>query len=248
MIRLGLMFLVVAGSLHGQSKDELSPVQAQALIQEWVKTERLLSEEVQDWEAQRENLNDLLELYEKEISLLTEESKAAGESVEAEDKERVRLKSEVEARRAERAVWSKQVVKLSERMLNLSRLFPEPLQEMVGEDLAVLAGVKDEKQLREGLVAVVSVLKQAGNFNRVVTVKEQVSVSEGKSRMMKVMYLGLGYAYYVSGDVGGVGRYDGKKWVWEERDGMASKVSKALAIFNGTAQPELVELPVEVAQ
>lgn len=242
---------VLSGVCFGQDEaaKKLSPVQAQALIQEWVKAERLASQEMRDWESQRVAMNDLLGLYAKEAEMLGEEAGKMGAVLETEDEDRVKLKAEVKTMRSERRALAKKVEGDAKRMLEISKRFPAPLHDEIAEALGTLDTVSGEKEVRDGLVALVTILKKAARFNRVVTVDEQMDVTaDGKQRLLKVIYLGLGRAYYLSGDVGGVGVPGEDGWVWTERDGIAPRVREAFAIFNKTAQPGLVELPVEVAQ
>lgn len=232
--------------LSGVNAEEakMSPAQARALIEQWVTTERLISEEQNDWEVEQARLQELIELYKAEIELLSEEVKKAGETTQDADAEQVKMKGELETFQAERRAFQKRTKQQAARLVALSKRFPQPLRMQLREKLSVLESGGKSRDL---LLAMLDVLQQTGTFNRIVTVsEEQQQLEDGEKRQLRVLYMGLGQAYFVSGKKAGIGKPGADGWVWTERDGLAPSVKRAIAVFEKTAQVGLVELPVEV--
>lgn len=251
MLRSTLIICLSLSALgHGQEKQEeetISPAAARAMIQEWVQTERMISEEKEGWEIEREQLNDLINLYETELGLLKAEVEKAGESHVELDKEKATLESEVKQMRAERRKLANKVVELSARMVKISNNFPQPLKDLVSADIDTLSLVQGETEMRDGVVALSNVLKQAGRFNRAVTYSEEMQQVEGDGqRQLQVIYMGLGRAYFLSGKKAGIGTPSADGWKWSEREDISKQVTNVIRIFKKTAQPGLVKLPVEV--
>lgn len=242
--------LSLATLVHGQEvqkEEAISPAAARALIQEWVQTERMITEEREGWVIEREQLNDLIKLYEAEVNLLKAEVEKAGESHQELDKEKAALEADVKLMRADRRKLASKVVELSARMVKISNNFPKPLKDLVAADLDQLAKVEGESDMRDGVVSLSNVLKQAGRFNRVVTYSEEMQEVEGSGkRQLQVIYIGLGRAYFLSGKTAGIGTPSGSGWKWTEREDIHKQVSSVIKIFKKTAQPGLVKLPVEV--
>ncbi|WP_159434884.1 DUF3450 family protein [Rubritalea squalenifaciens] len=241
--------MALSGSVLGQEAgaDKLTPSEARALIQQWVQTERMITEEKADWKIEREQLNDLIKLYETEMALLKDEVEKAGESHVELDKEKATLESEVKQMRADRRKLGLKVRDISKRMLEVSARFPKPLKDLLSADLYTLESVEDETQMRDGVVALANILKEAGRFNRAVYFSEEMqALEDGEKRQLQVLYLGLGRAYFVSGDKAGVGMPGADGWQWSIREGIDNRVKTTIRVFKKSSQAGLVKLPVEV--
>ena len=92
-ITLGILPMV--SSLFAQESKKIDPTASRELIRQWVQTERLVSEEKNTWKVEKQNMQDLLDLYQKELTLLNEEITKAGSSAELEDERKGKLESEL---------------------------------------------------------------------------------------------------------------------------------------------------------
>lgn len=235
-----------AGVAQSEEQGALSPAQARVLIQEWMKTERLISEEKKDWAIKQENLQQLIKLYQTEVALIREELDAAGEATKNFDEQTEALKLRVAEFKQERRKLAEKVEQQRQRLITISASFPVPLLKQIETSLLDLKSA--DVELRETVIAMLNVVKTSAQFNRVVTYSEEMqTVGEtGEKRQLRVLYLGLGRAYFLSGETAGVGTPAKGGWKWAVDDSLEPTMAKAIAVYEKTARPELVNLPVEV--
>jgi Protein of unknown function (DUF3450) len=73
------------------------------------------------------------------------------------------------------------------------------------------------------------------------------TLADGKPAEVKVIYVGLAQAYYVSASgEAGIGRPSPEGWQWEPSKAIADDVSNALEILQGKQSPAFVPLPVKL--
>ena len=66
---------------HAQTSEASEKADAtREYIKQWVETERIISEESINWKSDQEHMQTLLNVYQKELSLLNEELEKAGSS------------------------------------------------------------------------------------------------------------------------------------------------------------------------
>jgi len=223
---------------------------ARELVRQWVETERLISREAADWDEARERMTRLLGLHAVELERLNEFLGQAGASADGYLQEKDALGAELTGLRNQRAGLARQLEALRPRMVALGERLPQPLQlELAAslEQLAVLDAVEETQGL---LQAMASVVAAAAKFDRAVTVADEVHAIGGVDRQVEVMYLGLSRAFFVSGDgrVAGVGVPAAGGWQFTVRDGLGAQVRRALEVTREDGRPELVTLPVGVAE
>jgi hypothetical protein len=109
----------------------------------------------------------------------------------------------------------------------------------------------DPETTRLGLATryqnLIGVLTAMGNFNSEVTVTTEVRDLGGAEAMeVKVVYFGLGQAYFCNRDatVGGVGVPSAEGWIWERRDEIAEAVSITIARYMNDIPAAYEALPV----
>lgn len=232
------------GLIHASDPEEkISPSQARAMVGEWVQLEKLISEEQNNWERQQAAMRDLIELYETEIELINEELEAAGDSTHELDDKAEKLKEQTTTYRKQREVIELECLNQSKRFVALSSSFPQPLQEQIKREISIIED--SESTLRERSIALLDALKAAGQFNRTMTYTDLEQVVEGAERQLRVLYLGLGQAFYVSGDNAGIGKPVNGSWQWQEIPNSKASIVKAIAVYQKTARPELIKLPLE---
>lgn len=219
-------------------------IRSKFLVEEWVKVERSVSREAHDWTKKRATLNKLMALYQVELEQIKEELDAAGESLVNFDKEALELKRVSTELKVERQKVDDKTKEQCERLLGLMAFFPRPLLDQVAGDKMVIQS--QDSQLRERVLGMLNVLKAAGKFNQSVTYADETILIGGMERQVKVLYLGFGIAYYMSGDLAGVGMPAKGGWQWRPEDDIQPAVSKAIAVYQKITRPELVSLPVEV--
>jgi len=220
-------------------------VELRATIGKIVDTQALASRELGDWESRKEEMAALLELQQRELSLLSEELEFAGNSAAGFDERKRAAEEDLEALKKARRVVKEVVAGARPRMAALVKRLPEPLLEETKNERLVLEEWTVDREARDGLQAILGILSKAETFNRRFTRSE--AVRDG--REVEVIYLGLGCAYYAdrSGNAGvGIPGADG--WEWTSRPELSEELRKVFDQLDRKRPPELVELPVQIQQ
>lgn len=241
--------LSVAGLYAQQEKTVSDPAQTRELIRQWVKTERLVSEEKTGWQVEKKRMQSLLEVYQKELKLLNEELEKTGGSAELIDKDKEKLEAQLKEYRVAQRLLADTMARLLPRLRGMVASFPKPLQDELSADIDALNAPSALGQPRDVLRSAISLLSTAGRFNRSVTVAEETrALPDGKKISVDVLYLGLARAFYTarSGDVAGVGAPHEDGWKWESKPGIAGNVRQAIAVYRKDKQPQLLKLPVAI--
>ena len=139
------------------------------------------------------------------------------------------------------------------RMQKLVGRFPAPLVEELGSDIDLISSPQALDKPRDVLKSIIAILNAAGSFNRTLTLAEENrTLANGKKITVSVLYLGLCRAYYAA-DVGplagtGMPAATGATggWLWAEDGDIADQVRKTISVHKKSAQPQLVELPVQL--
>ena len=95
---------------------------------------------------------------------------------------------------------------------------------------------------------VIGILNALNKANGEVTINFEVhELAGGKPCEVKVIYVGLAQAYYVSsGGDAGIGQPTEDGWKWEPKKEIAGDVLRALEILQGKQSPAFVPLPVRM--
>ena len=253
MNRLSLICLLIIPITHfavaQESEPQIDPVASKELIRQWVQTERLLSEEKNSWLVEKKRMQDLLDLYQKELTLLSEEIEKAGASAGLVDENKEKYESGLKQYRAAQAVLSDTMARLLPRMKAIIKRLPKPLRDEVEADVDLLQQENTLEKPRDVLKSMIAVLTAAGRFNRSITVAEETrDLPDGKKMTTDVLYLGLCRAYYTtsSGNTAGIGVPGKGTWQWTPQPDLADDILKAIAVYKKDQQPQLIKLPVQI--
>ncbi|MBK1830492.1 DUF3450 family protein [Verrucomicrobiaceae bacterium R5-34] len=241
----------MAGSAVAQEKSVTpDPAAHRELIRQWVQTERLLSEEKNDWQVEKQRMQDLLDLYQKELKLLNEEIEKAGSSAGLVDSRKSKLESELKEFRDAQRLMADTMARLLPRIKSIIQRLPAPLQDELAADIDFLTSAEAMGKPRDVLKSMLSVLSGAGQFNRTITLGEETrTLQSGQKMTVDVLYLGLARAYFAttSGETAGIGQPGKEGWVWQDQADLADDIRQAIAVYRKDKQPQLIKLPVGVS-
>ena len=220
-------------------------------LEKWMETQRLISKEKQDWRQDRVMLESRIELLEREIDNVEEKiastEKEIGETSEKRDELRAdneRLKEAVSVLRARVADMEKRTKALLEQLPETYRAKVETLAARLPDQPK-----NTDLSLSKRFQNVIGVLNELNKANSQVTVESEVrDLPDGRSREVRVLYLGLGHAYYVGGDgsIAGYGTAGADGWRWKTANAAAPAISEAIAIVENEKVARFVQLPLEV--
>ena len=250
---------------NNKAEQEVNPSNSRELIRQWVQTERIISEEKTTWQVEKQQMQDLLEIYQQELKLLNEELNLAGSSADLIDENKEKLESGLAQYREAKQILRSSMASLVPRMQKLVGRFPAPLVEELGSDIDLIRSSQALDKPRDVLKSIIAILNAAGSFNRTLTLAEETrTLANGKKITVSVLYLGLCRAYYAAdvGPLAGTGvpaataatadtaataaTAAAGGWLWTEDGGIADQVRRTIAVHKKSAQPQLVELPVQL--
>ena len=243
---LGAGLLLGLGTLSGNPLEE-----SVNILDEWVKTERLISKEAAQWEADKASLESLISVYGQEIETLERIIEDAENDTSAAEARRAEL---LEQDKAVKDIENEAIVSLVQaerRVKDLEAVLPPPLKDELTPLFNNIPDNPDETKLSiaQRIQPVVAILTQIQKFNQVVTLVEDFREFEaGRTVQTETVYFGLGAAYYVDqgNQHAGIGVPGKDGWEWKEDLSLTSSIRNFVDIYRGAQQARYIELPVEV--
>lgn len=104
----------------------------------------------------------------------------------------------------------------------------------------------------ERMLYVTTILNRCEQFNKAISYGDEAVTLPGEAdrKLLNVIYWGLGAGYALDLVTGKayVGRPGTTAWTWQENDGAAKALTTVIAINQEKADPNFVELPVQLAR
>jgi hypothetical protein len=224
-----------------------------SLLDKWVEVEKTLTKEKYDWDVQKQGLQDVISVYEKELEMLDVKIADAQEFTSAADSKKSGLLEEQEKFREMEASLKLIVAKQEGYLKRLIKVLPTPLKMEISPLVQRIPADQENTtlSLSQRLQSIVGILTQIDKFNTTVeVVPEQREFDSGSLIQVKTIYFGLGAAYYSdsSGVHSGYGRPSASEgWDWVEDSIISEKVLKLIAMYEGgTTEIEFLPLPVKI--
>ena len=243
-----LLMLIPSLSSAAELLDE-----TKALVQEWVRTEQLISQENRQWREEKSSIEDLLSILEAEQRVLNEQISLAQETATRADEERAALVEQLSAYQAISGELEDRVSEYERQLMVLQPRLPGALQRELAPRFSRIEN-PDQANLRslsERVQIITSLLAEIGAFDStVVLTTEIIPVAETGDIEARVMYLGLSRAYFVNGNGSGagVGIPGAAGWQWQQINELAAEISEAMDVYESRVSPQLVELPIQVSR
>ncbi len=237
---------VTGGSLWAAEPAALDTVEKSAA--DWLKVRAETSRLETDWSTQRPLLESMARgLAERAQSLESRRDLLMAKT--AKDREE---QAQAEAANALVTETLKnteaQLQVLTKSLLELRRRLPPRLSSALEVSFKSLKA--PELTVGERMHLAVTVLNRCLQFNRGVTVEDEILTFDGTSgaKEAEVVYWGLSNAYALDRPAGkvwlGVPATEG--WRWEPMSDGVEKVEKLIAIYRGKAEPEFVQIPARI--
>lgn len=222
-----------------------------AIIEKWVETRRIISQEKHDFQLAKEMLSERIELVKREISTLRGKIDETKKNITDADQKRGELLEENDKLKDASLSLNSTINKLESETKKLLKRLPDPIKERVKPLSQRIPEKPDETKLSLGerFQNVVGVLNEVNKFNREITLTSEVrDLPDGTSTEVTALYIGIGQGYYVngSGTVAGIGTSSPDGWVWSPANDAGEEISKAIAILKNEAPASFVKLPLEI--
>jgi FtsZ-binding cell division protein ZapB len=221
------------------------------MLEKWVETQRIISEEKRDLALAKEMLTERIDLVQREIETLRAKIEEAKKSIAEADKKRTELVRENEKLKEAAASLSSSLVHLEERAKQLLQRLPEALRDRVAPLSQSLPETPEETKLSlsERFQNVVGIVNEVNKFNGEISMRNEVrTLPDGTSAEVTALYLGIGQAYYTgaNGTIAGVGTASDEGWVWRAANDAASRIAQTIAILKNEEVASFVQVPIEI--
>ncbi len=225
--------------------------ETRALLDEWVETNQLISEEEQDWRIEESILNETRTLLNNQLNRLRENIEELKSSATAADEERSKLAEEREELKAAADVVISKIISLEAKTKKLLPLLPEPLTERINPLIRRLPKDPENAKaaLGERVQNIVGILSQANKFNNTITLTSETrKVKENKEVQVYTLYWGLAMAYYVdaSGDYAGISYPTASGWQTSLIEGSGPQIKQLISVYEGDGEIQFVEIPAQI--
>ncbi len=232
--------------------DEAKIDEPRTNIEKWVEARQLLSKEASDWREQHETMTFRVNLLKEEIEALEKQIEDSRKDVSLADAKRSEMKAEENRLRAAVKVVQDIVPRYEQIILNLSRVFPQPLLERTKSLLAQIPKDPQNTTLStsDRIILILGILNEVDKFNGNITVASELrEIDTGDTVEVKTLYLGLAQAYFVDSNqqYAKSGSLVGGEWVWVEQNDHAHDIWTAIAMYENVIKPALfINLPVTI--
>jgi hypothetical protein len=250
-----LILLTLATTSPGQNAPISPTEELRTTLREWVETMRKAQQEENDWQRDREVLENYREGLQQEVATLKEKLAEAKTRKEGADRESLEQSAERDRYAAARQDLSATVRKLEESLAAKLPLLPRTLAEEpkvaqgvddLRRDLELPADKRDDGVAKR-LMNVIQLLTEAEKFQTTAHLRTELHTnSQGREFNMQVLYFGLACAYAVNedGSFALVGRPSAEGWRFEERPELAGEIRRIVAATTGDADASFVSLPL----
>lgn len=218
-------------------------------IRKWVEVKSITSKERAEWEIEKSYLNDLALLLEAEKSTLQGQLASISSTRTKADKERLDLLSEKGEIEKSHTIIAETVTGYIHQLKTLSSFLPAPLKEKSSAYFA-LALRSESESLEDTINNLIKMVYEIEQFDNKVNLGNKaltLSINgEEVQREVKVMFIGLGQAFYVdyNANLAGYGYPTTQGWVWVENNALKEKVNAAVNLYLGRKNPSLIEMPI----
>ena len=251
--RFRLSIISLAGTLTALA----APLNASLLdntttaLEEWVETERMISQTKAEWETEMASMKNLISIYTKEIASLAAVIEDAEKDTSAAERRRSELLQRDETVKSVEAKLVQQIAGIELNLKSLEALLPPPLQEELSPFFKNLPEdpATSKVPIGQRIQPIVVILTQVQKFNQVVTVIEGFREFEaGSTVQTEMVYFGLGVAFYVdqANEHAGYSVPGPDGWNWTDDNALAGTIRSFIDIYRGTQQARYIEIPVSV--
>jgi hypothetical protein len=216
----------------------------------WIETQQILSKERNEWQQGREVLAGRVELLRKEVTTLQERIATAEASLAASNAKRDALLATDAELQGISAQMAAAVALLEADVRRLARSLPEPLAAKLQPLYQRIPDdpTQTKVSVAERFQSVLGIVNAANQAHTELDVQYEVrTLAGGAPTEVRVLYVGLAQAYYVSASgEAGIGHPTPDGWTWESSKAISADVLTSLDILAGKHSPAFVPLPVTI--
>ncbi|MDF7823132.1 DUF3450 family protein [Pontiellaceae bacterium B12227] len=243
-----LIILAISGVAIRAQAQELD--QTKEALSKWVETRKLVSEEKQKWELEREILGDRIDLVRNERDTLNSKIHETQSLITDADGKREDLVKEKDALKNASATLVNRIYTLEREVLALLPTLPDPVQDRIKPlTQRIPKEQKTDLSLSERYQNVIGIINDLNKGAGEITVISEVKkLSDGSTAEVQTMYIGYatGYSCNNNGDVAFVGAPASNGWKWEQNNAIAQTVADSISILKNEKIAAFMPLPVSI--
>lgn len=248
-ILYGMAALIAGTTLQAQNQAAVQKEieQARQVIESYVNTRQSISKAQSEWESYQELTNRRIALYEDEIAELEETIQEAEEETTSAERRIASIRDDIQVLRSATNIVSTSLPVLEQKVRELYLYFPTPLRDKVTSIVQKMGS--QGMQTSDRMALVIGVLNEVDKFNSSFTHLRDELREDNQTKLVDVLYLGMGIGYYADNDgtIGGMLVPAEKEWEWVQKDELAPMIHQAILYYLGEVKPAMmVELPVEI--
>lgn len=241
---------------EGGAREEIGL--AREALKQHYELQKQIGQEEADWRLSRDILRSRIEAAKAQVEALKADiSEQELKTTEA-DEARLKLVKELEDLDALHAAQVRRIREIEHRIRRVIGLAPgiDALDERIRDKVDRLPDPgADESDiaipLSERYLNILAISKFIGEFHRGVTVATETRrLAEGREVEVRVLYLGLGQAFFAGGSesdpVAGFGYPTEYGWQWSEKPDAAEEIRALIDIYEGKAVARFVMVPAEI--
>jgi septal ring factor EnvC (AmiA/AmiB activator) len=226
--------------------------EARNVLEEYVETRQIISEERSNWKTEEAILTDTVSLLSSELERIEEQIATLETSATVADEERQTLTLQRDELKAGSDAVIGNIGDLETQLKGIIKRLPDPLTSTIQPLVRRLPDDPNNTKLSLGerVQNVVGILSQADKFNNTMTLtSETQELDNGKLVQVSTLYWGSAIAYFVddSGDYAGYGTPSEEGWNWTQLDNAGSDIRELLAVYDGSSDTiKFVKVPAQI--
>lgn len=225
--------------------------ETRSAIEEWVRTEQLISQESRQWREEQTYINNIITILTAEQRELNEQIALAQEIATRADEEREVLVEQLSTYQEISALLESRVADYERQLLLVTDYLPEMLKQELAPRLSRLNSGSEALTLSLGERAqtVLNIVSEIQNFDSNLTLTTEIVPNDRNDQIeVRVLYLGLSRAFFINDNatLGGYGVPTESGWQWQQANELNQAIADAMASFEARISPQLVDLPMQV--
>ena len=242
--------MILAGCTLAAAAPAQDLEQSREALSKWVEVRKLISEEKQQWELEREMLGDRIDLVRSERDTLSTKIHETQSLITDADTKREDLVNENDALKHASATLVNRIFTLERGVLQLLPTLPAPVQERIKPlSQRIPKTEATDLALSERYQNVIGIINELNKGAHEITVVSEVrELPDGSTAEVQALYIGYACAYYCTnkGDIAGIGHPTENGWKWEPNNAISTKVADAIAVLKNEKVAEFIPLPIHV--
>jgi hypothetical protein len=231
--------------------EQTDPQVTRTYLEKWVELRTLISQEENEWRADKETITSSIDLIKREMDGLEKRIEEAEKNTSFAVQQRQNITLENEELKGAASAVRDQLTALEAQVLQLVQFFPRNLRTQVEllEQRVPRPGAPLRASSGERLQNIVGILSQVEKFDRTVTLdSDSHTLPNGDTARVDTVYLGLAVAFFVDGK----GTYAGVltpaqgEWKSTPRPELAKQIRMIVDVYRKDELAEFVAVPIEI--